>query len=72
MMNQKKMAFDFVDSHRDEMLSLWEELVNTESDTNNKELVDKLSDKVKVILDEIGMNTKIIENKNAGNCIIAI
>jgi len=70
-MNQKKMAFDFVDSHRDEMLSLWEELVNTESDTNNKELVDKLSDKVKVILDEIGMNTKIIENKNAGNCIIA-
>lgn len=70
-MERKKKALDFVDSHRDEMLSLWKELVNTESGTHNKELVDELANKLKVILDKIGMTTKIIENKDAGNSIIA-
>lgn len=70
-MKQLKKAFDFVDLHRNEMISLWEELVNTESGSSDKELVDNLAVKLKKVIEDIGMNTKIVEYQNAGNSIVA-
>lgn len=70
-MEQLKKAFDFVDSHKSEMISLWEDLVNTESGSKDKELVDNLAVKLKKITEAIGMDTKIVEYQNGGNSIVA-
>ncbi|MBV7271438.1 M20 family metallopeptidase [Clostridium sp. PL3] len=71
ILEQKKKAFEFIDFHKNEMLALWEELVNTESGARDKESVDNLAVKLKNIIENIGMNTKIVEYKNAGNSIVA-
>ncbi|AWI04110.1 M20 family metallopeptidase [Clostridium drakei] len=71
ILDQKKKAFEFIDLHRNEMLALWEELVNTESDSRTKDLVDNLAVKLKKILEDMGMNTKIVEYKYAGNSVVA-
>lgn len=68
---QKKKAFEFIDFHRNEMLALWEDLVNTESDSRTKDLVDNLAVKLKSILEDMGLNTKVVEYENAGSSIVA-
>jgi glutamate carboxypeptidase len=50
MKKRMEKAFAFVDAHRDEMLALWEELVNTESGSSNKEGVDTVANRIKGIL----------------------
>ncbi|WPC40418.1 M20 family metallopeptidase [Clostridium sp. JS66] len=70
-LQQRRKAFEFIDLHKDEMLCLLKELVNTESDTRNKDSVDNLAQKLKEILSRIGMNTRIVEYKNSGNSIVA-
>ena len=39
---QQKIS-DFIDGHREEMLSLWQELVNMESGSGNKAGIDAVS-----------------------------
>ncbi|MCF6465964.1 peptidase dimerization protein [Clostridium sp. Cult2] len=53
------------------MLNMWEELVNIDSGSSDKEGVDTIAEKLKKYYDEIGFSTKVIEFNNAGNSLIA-
>jgi Acetylornithine deacetylase/Succinyl-diaminopimelate desuccinylase and related deacylases len=67
----KEKAFAYIDQHREEMLALWKDLVDTESGSYYSEGVDEVANKIDVVLKEEGINSTIIENEKAGNAIIA-
>ena len=67
----KEVAFKYIDSKKDEILALWEELVNTESGSYYIEGVDAVADKVKKQLDAAGAKTRLIEYEKAGNAVVA-
>ena len=69
MKEQMKKAFEYIDAHRDEILALWEELVNIESGTSDKEGVDTVANRVKEILDDEGFNIRIVEYEKTGNAL---
>ena len=48
-MNAKIAAY--VDAHRDEIIAMWEDLVNQESGSSNKAGVDAVANKVKAAAD---------------------
>lgn len=62
----------FVDSKRNEMLSMWEQFVNIETGSNNKEGIDKLANIIKEILGNEGFKVSIKEIEYGGNSIFAI
>ncbi len=70
-MNQKQMAFQFVDDRREEMVSLWQEVVNMESGPHEKPGIDAVGARFKKVLDEVGAATRSVEFENAGNMLIA-
>lgn len=53
-MGMKENAFAFIDAHRNEMLKMWEELVNIDSGSDYKPGVDKVVAKVADILTAMG------------------
>ncbi|HWR39957.1 MAG TPA: M20 family metallopeptidase [Patescibacteria group bacterium] len=63
-------AFQYIDSHRDEMLRLWEELVNTDSGSDQKDGVDQLQNRIKTILEAEGAAVRLVEYAQAGNTLI--
>jgi glutamate carboxypeptidase len=63
----QEKAFRYIDSKRDEMIALWEKLVNMESATADKEDVDKVADFLGKTLDSFGARTRIFEFAGAGN-----
>lgn len=67
----KKQAFDYIDSHKDEMMKMWEDLVNTDSGSYDKEGVDKVGQKVAAVLTEAGAQVKFVEFEKAGNTLVA-
>lgn len=69
-MNAKIAAY--VDAHRDEIIAMWEDLVNQESGSSNKAGVDAVVNKVKAALEENGAEVKIMEHPEAGNGIVAM
>lgn len=68
---KKKLAFDFIENHRSEMLSLWQELVSMESDSKNKESVDRVADRLRSLVTLDAADALIVEHKNAGNMLVA-
>jgi len=70
MNSQKEQAFQFIDEHRDEMLTLWQELVNMESGSQNKPGIDAVASKIQQVLADDGAVTQIIEMEQAGNMMI--
>lgn len=69
MMREK--AFWFIDEKREEMISLWETLVNMESGSRDKENVDKVAEFLKKTIDAFGGSARILEYPEAGNGIVA-
>ena len=67
----RKIIADYVDSHRDEMLSLWEELVNMESGSQNKAGIDAVAERLQQVLAAEGAAAKIVEMAKAGNMLVA-
>lgn len=65
-----KNAIGYIDNSKDDMLNLWEELVNIDSGTKYKEGVDFVAKKLKELYEDIGFSTKTIENTNVGNTLI--
>ena len=47
MDNVKQKAFDFIDSHHEEMMSLWKKLVSIESGSLNKRGIDAVAEEIK-------------------------
>ena len=66
---QQKIT-DFIDGHREEMLSLWQELVNMESGSGNKAGIDAVSSRLQQVLDGEGAITRVAEMAKAGNMLI--
>lgn len=71
MMSVKEKCFSYIDTNREKMISLWQELVNIDSGSDYKEGVDTAINKVADILRNIGGNTRIAENHNAGNMLVS-
>ena len=68
-MNDKIAAY--VDAHRDEIIAMWEDLVNTESGSSMKAGVDAVANKVKAALEENGAEVRVLEHAEAGNGLVA-
>ncbi len=66
----KDQAFRFIDEHKEEMLTLWQELVNMESGSQHKPGIDAVAAKIQHVLENEGAVTKIIEMENAGNMLV--
>ncbi|QDR81775.1 M20 family metallopeptidase [Sporomusa termitida] len=71
MNDKKQKAFQFVDEHRDEMVSLWQEVVSIESGPHEKEGINKVAARFKQILDEEGASSRLVEFEKAGSMLIA-
>lgn len=71
MTNQKQKAFQFVDDHRDEMVSLWQEVVMMEGGPHEKEGINKVATRFKKILDDEGATSRTVDFEKAGSTLIA-
>ena len=71
METMKKTAWQFIDTHQEEMLALWRELVQIESGSQYKAGVDAVAQNVKSQLDCLGAKTRIIEMPHAGNMVVS-
>lgn len=71
METMKKAAWQFIDTHQEEMLALWRELVQIESGSQYKAGVDAVAQKVKSQLDCLGAKTRVIEIPHAGNMVVS-
>ena len=60
----------YVDSQKEPMLRLWEELVNTESGSRNLEGVAKVTDILRREMEASGMRTRVIPMENAGGVLV--
>ena len=45
---------DYIDAHRQDMLAMWQDFVNTRSDATNKERADEMARKLGHVLEDIG------------------
>ena len=70
-----EQAFDqirrYIDKHRKPMLSLWEELVNTESGSRQLEGVEAVCNILRRELEGAGVKTRTIPMDNAGSLWLA-
>lgn len=69
-MSPKQAIFQFVDEHREEMVSLWQELVNMESGSANKAGIDAVAGRIAQVLGSAGADARIVEMEQAGNMMI--
>ena len=70
MNNLKNNAFQFIDAHRQDMLALWQELVNTESGSADKPGIDAVAARIRQVLDQAGGLTTTVEMAKAGNVLV--
>ncbi|NMC30853.1 MAG: M20 family metallopeptidase [Veillonellaceae bacterium] len=68
---QKQRAFQFIDSHRDEMVALWQEVVNLESGPHEKAGIDAVAGRFRQVLAKAGAATRTVDFDQAGNMLIA-
>lgn len=61
----------YVDGHHDDMLALWEEMVNTESGTRQLEGVATMDAILRRELEGIGAKVRVIPMENAGGVLVA-
>ena len=67
----REKTFHFIDAKRDEMLALWEKLVNMESGTLSKEDVDKVAEFLRETAESFGARARVLEFPDAGNGLVA-
>ena len=58
-MSQKEAVMQYVDAHKEEMIALWRDLVNTEGGTHEKEYVDVVARKVCGIFTDLGFECQL-------------
>lgn len=68
--DQKHLAFTYIDEHRDEMLSLWRDLVEIDSGTANKAGVDRVGARIRKVLEDEKAAIRSIEFDKVGNIVI--
>ena len=63
---------EYIDSHRDEMLALWEQIVSIESGTGDKEGVDRVGAVLDTSLKSAGVETSLIRMEHYGNLLTGV
>lgn len=61
MEKQLNRIYQYVDGKKDEMISLWKEIVNLESCSREKEKVDLLAERLKVEFEKEGLNCRLVD-----------
>jgi len=61
----------YLDNQEDNMLSLLEEFVNTDSGTYDKKQVDTLGNKLKICFEKLGFVIEQVRCKEFGDCLVA-
>lgn len=67
----KEEIINYINSNKEEMLSLWNDFVSIESGSDNKEGIDRIASIIKSILINEGFDVNIMEVKNGGNTLFA-
>ncbi|MDR2175191.1 MAG: M20 family metallopeptidase [Synergistaceae bacterium] len=67
----REKIFQIIDSRRDEMLLLWEKLVNMESGSPHKDDVDKAAAFLRETAESFGARARVVEFAQAGNGLVA-
>ena len=67
----RSIIASFVDAHREEMVSFWQEIVNMESGSQNKTGIDAVAARLGQALASEGAAVKIVEMEKAGNMLVA-
>lgn len=71
MDNKKQLAFQFIDNQREEMVSLWQKIVNMESGPHDKSGIDAVAGSLQKVLEAEGASSRLVEFETAGNMLIA-
>lgn len=66
----KKAAFAYIDAHKAEMISLWNDLVMQESFFEDKQDIDKVAERLKLEFEAAGGQVKMHEYEKAGNMLV--
>ena len=61
----------YVDAHHDDMLALWEEMVNTESGSRQLEGVAAMHNIIRRELEAVGAKVQVVPMENAGGVLVA-
>lgn len=69
-MNQKERAFAWVDEHRDDMISLWKDMVTIDSGIGVKEGGMAMGNLAAGILEKLGFSIRRVSYKDCGDTII--
>ena len=67
----KEKAFQLIDEHRDEMVNLWQEIVDMKSGPHEKAGIDAVANRFQQVLAETGAASRQVEFERAGNMLIA-
>ena len=65
----QEKAFGFIQHNREKLLAFWEELVNMESGSRDKENVDLVAERVAAELKSFGEETEIVIFEIEGNSV---
>ena len=60
----------YIDANREEMLGLWERIVNIESGSRQIEGVNQVCEVLQECMEDAGIHTRIVEMEDAGNVLI--
>lgn len=66
----REKAWAAIDADHENMLKLWQELVNVDCGTANKAGVDSVANKLEAILQGLGFKTRQVQFAKAGNMLI--
>ena len=66
----KQQIWQQIDAEHDNMLQLWQELVNVDCGSSNKAGVDTIANKIEAVLKAIGFKTEQIAFEKAGNTLV--
>lgn len=70
MKDLSKQIYDYIDENRDYMISLWREIVSTESFTKSPQNVFIFAEKLKTEFENCGMDCKIIPTEPNGPTLV--
>ena len=66
----KNKIWQQIDDEKENMLQLWQELVNVDCGSGNKAGVDFIAQKIEAILKTLGFTTTQVEFEKAGNTLV--
>lgn len=63
-------VFEFIDSHRSDMLAMWEDFVNTPSQARDREAAMRMAEKLTAVLEETGMTVTAHDVGPVNSCTL--